>query len=133
MTTTAVNSIGEKINPDHKVGVEPANAHLRVEFGGEAIANSGRALVLHKDNYEPVYYFPQDDVRMNLLTPTDHSTHCPYKGDASYWTINAGGKELPNGAWGYLDPLEERPDIEGMVAFYQRDVDAVYVGGERWE
>ena len=129
--TTAVNSIGGKIDPDHMVATEPANAHVKVEFGGEAIAESSRALLLHEDGHEDVYYFPREDVRMDLLCAIPGSTHCPYKGDASYWTINAGGGELHGGAWGYTDPLKERPEIKGLIAFYQGNVDAVYVNGER--
>ena len=128
--TTAVNSIGGKIDPDHMVVTESANVHVRVEFGGEAIAESSNALVLHEDNYDDVYYFPQDDVRMDLLYAISGTTHCPYKGDASYWTVSAGGKELHGGAWGYHEPLAERPEIKGMIAFYQTRVDAVYVDGE---
>ncbi len=129
--TTAVNSIGGKIDPGHMVATEPANAHVKVEFGGETIAESSRALLLHEDGHEDAYYFPQDDVRMDLLSPIPDSTHCPYKGDASYWTINVGDRVLPGAAWGYLDPLAERPEIEGLIAFYQGNVDAVYVNGER--
>ena len=128
--TTAVNSIGGKIDPDHLVSTEPANVHVRIEFGGETIAESSRALVLHEHVYADVYYFPQDDVRMDLLTAIPESTHCPYKGDASYWTVEAGGRKLHGGAWAYLDPLEERPEIKGMVAFYQTKVDAVHVDGK---
>ena len=129
--TTAVNSIGGRIDPGHMVATEPATVQVRIEFGGEAIADSSRALVLHEDSHDDVYYFPQEDVRMDLLHAISGSTHCPYKGDASYWTVDAGGRQLHGGAWGYLEPLAERPEIEGMIAFYQVHVDAVYVDGQR--
>ncbi len=132
MATTAVNSIGGRIDPDHSVEVEPSGVRAKVDFGGEVIAESGRTLLLREDRHEDVYYFPKEDVRMDMLTPTDRSTHCPYKGDASYWTLQAGGRELQNGAWSYLDPLEERPEIKGYIAFYQRDVDEFTVDGKPW-
>ncbi len=132
MATTAVNSIGGRIDPDHKDDVEPVGVLAEVEYGGEVIAESSQPRLLTEDRHEDVYYFPQEDVRMELLVPTDRSTHCPYKGDASYWTLRAGGRELQNGAWAYLDPMEERPEIRGYIAFYQRDVDAFTVDGQAW-
>jgi uncharacterized protein (DUF427 family) len=73
-----------------------------------------------------VYYFPPEDVRSEFLEPTDQHTRCPYKGEASYWTIKVGDKVAENAMWGYLDPLPGREDIRGYRAFYWNRVDAWY-------
>src|SRR5689334_7731649 len=80
-----------KVGP-HRVEVEPSPRRVRVFFNGEVIADSKRALLLRETNITPVYYFPQEDVRMDLMTPTDLHTRCPYKGEASYWSITVGDK-----------------------------------------
>jgi uncharacterized protein (DUF427 family) len=90
------------------------------------IVDSKRVKLLFETGHLPVYYFPVDDVRMDLLEPTDRSTHCPYKGQASYWTVRAGGRMAENAVWGYQDPLPERTDIKGYVAFYWNKMDAWY-------
>src|SRR5467141_1435653 len=69
-------------------------------------------------------------VRLDLLTPTNTSTRCPYKGKASYWTVNVGGKEFTDIVWGYPAPIPECPKIENLLCFYDEKVDAVYVDGE---
>ncbi|HEY7068433.1 MAG TPA: DUF427 domain-containing protein [Chloroflexota bacterium] len=118
-------------DPNHKVEIEPSPRWVRVEVNGQIIADSKRTMLLRETNNRPVYYFPQADVRMDLLTPTDHHTYCPYKGDASYWTIKVGDKVLENSAWGYLDPLEGSEAIKGYVAFYFNRVDAWYEEAEQ--
>jgi len=94
---------------------------VRVEFGGEVVADSTRALVMREADYPPVHYFPRDDVRMDLLTRTGHATRCPYKGDASYWTVEAGGRAAENAVWSYEAPI---PGIAGYLAFYRERMDA---------
>jgi len=110
-------------NPDHKVEVEPSPRWVRVRFGGETIVDSKHVLLLRETNHLPVYYFPPQDVRMDLLIPTDHHTHCPYKGDASYWAVKVGDRVSENAVWSYLDPFPERQDIKGYLAFYWNKVD----------
>jgi uncharacterized protein (DUF427 family) len=105
--------------PGRTIYLEPTPKRLRVEVGGEVIADSRRAFMLQEGGLQPVYYFPPEDVRMELLEATDRHTHCPKKGDASYYTIRAGGEEVENGAWYYPEPLPDAPEgLRGLIAFY---------------
>ncbi len=106
--------------------MEISPRRVRVEFGGEVIADSLKTLLIRETKHVPVYYFPKPDVRMELLSPTGHSTHCPFKGDASYWTIDAGGKTSENAAWGYEAPFVECAGLKDHVAFYWNRVDHWY-------
>jgi uncharacterized protein (DUF427 family) len=102
---------------------------VRAFFADTAIADTSRVLLLLERRHLPVYYFPMDDVRMELLKETDRHTHCPRKGDASYWTIEVGDRRSENAAWSYLDPIPKASEIKGYVAFYDERVD-IYVDGE---
>ena len=82
--------------------------------------------LLHETGYLPIWYFPRSDVRFDLLEATDHTTHCPFKGDARYWTIRAGGKLAENKVWGYPEILPGTPDIKDRVAFYWDAVEHWY-------
>lgn len=104
--------------PGRTIYLEPTPKRLRVEVGGEVIADSRSAFLLHESGLQPVYYFPADDVRADVLEATDRHTHCPKKGDASYYTIRAGGEVVENGAWYYPEPLESAPFLRGLIAFY---------------
>jgi uncharacterized protein (DUF427 family) len=106
--------------------VEPSPRRVRVKFNGEIIADSKRAVLLRESNLLPVYYFPPEDVRQDVLTPTDQHTRCPYKGEASYWTVTVGDKTAENAMWGYRDPLPGREDIADYRAFYWNKMDAWY-------
>jgi uncharacterized protein (DUF427 family) len=110
----------------HRVHVEPSPRRVRVKFNDEVIADSRRVLLLRETGHLPVYYFPPEDVRQDLLEPTELHTRCPYKGEASYWTIRVGDREAKDAMWGYLDPLPGREDIRGYRAFYWNRVDAWY-------
>ena len=81
--------------------------------GGETIADSRRALLLHESGHQPVYYFPPEDVRADLLEPCDRHTRCPKKGEASYHTIRVGDKVVEAGAWYYPEPLDGRRAAQG--------------------
>jgi uncharacterized protein (DUF427 family) len=104
--------------PGRALYLEPTPKRIRVEVGGVTIADSRRAMMLHESGQQPIYYFPPDDVRADVLVPSDRHTHCPKKGDASYYTINAGGEVVKDGAWYYPDPLPGAPPITGLIAFY---------------
>jgi len=95
--------------------------------GGVAVADSAQTLLLLEKNHRPVYYFPVEDVRMELLSATDRHTHCPLKGKASYWTIEAGEKRVENAAWAYLKPIPGAAPIRGMVAFYAKKLDELII------
>jgi uncharacterized protein (DUF427 family) len=101
---------------------------VRAIFAGTAIADSTRPLLLLERNHRPVYYFPVDDVRMDLLKATNEHTHCPRKGDASYWTIEVGDRRSENAAWSYLDPIAKAAEIKGYVAFYGKKLDSLVEG-----
>ena len=93
---------------------------------GEAVvADSKRTLILREQGYEPVYYFPPDDVDFSLLEPTEHTTYCPYKGHASYYRIPAGGERSINAAWQYRDAFPWVGEISGYLAFYPNRVDSI--------
>ncbi|MBM2812347.1 MAG: hypothetical protein HW416_3106 [Chloroflexi bacterium] len=113
-------------DPNHKVETEPSARWVRVKFAGATIVDTRNALLLRETRHTPVYYFPPSDVRMDLMHPTDLGTHCPYKGDASYWTLTVGDKVAENVAWSYLAPLPEQPALAGLVAFYWNKMDGWY-------
>ncbi len=102
-----------------RMTLEPAGKRLRAVFGGEVIAESEAALVLSEKGYPPRIYFPPAEVRMERLTRTEHATRCPWKGQAAYWTLGAGGETLENGAWAYPTPLPELAALADYVSFYE--------------
>ena len=112
-------------NPDRIVRLEPSPRRVRVKFGGEWIADSTDMVLMYESGHLPVYYFPVKDVRLDLLHPTDHSSYCQYKGDASYWSIEAGGRTAENAVWAYQTPYNEMVAIglQDYCAFYWDRVD----------
>ncbi|HEY6634539.1 MAG TPA: DUF427 domain-containing protein [Acidimicrobiia bacterium] len=115
-------------DPYTRIDIVPSSRRVRVEVDGECVAESTGAAFLFETGLPTRYYLPKPDVRMDLLTPTDRSTRCPYKGTARYWTVSAAGKTHENLVWGYDAPLPESQKILGMVAFYNEKVD-IYVDG----
>jgi uncharacterized protein (DUF427 family)/putative intracellular protease/amidase len=125
-------------NPVPKDGAEPATprGHTitteRVDglatamWGGQVVAESRNALLLRETGLAPVTYFPMEDVRMDLMYRTEHHSTCPFKGEASYWGIDAGWRRVDNIAWAYEDPLPDRLDLKGRIAFYEGKLDASY-------
>jgi uncharacterized protein (DUF427 family) len=112
----------------HTITVTPAGEHVEVRVGGETVAASDRALVLRESGLPPRYYLPRDDVRTDLLKATDKATTCPFKGQATYWSLRIGDETWVDLVWSYPHPIDERADIAGMLAFYDERVDLV-VGG----
>jgi uncharacterized protein (DUF427 family) len=100
---------------DHALYLEESPKRVRVMFNGETVADSRKAKLLHEAGLLPVYYFPMEDVRMDLLEETDHTTHCPFKGDASYWSVRVGARVAENAVWGYPEVLEGAPPLSGLV------------------
>ncbi|MBW8486395.1 DUF427 domain-containing protein [Actinomadura parmotrematis] len=122
---------GENVNyriegPAHRLYGHPFPRRVRAEFGGETVLDTERGLYVHETGLLPVLYVPEDDVRAGLLERTGHSTHCPFKGDAAYWTVRAGGRTAENGVWGYPEPKEEAAWLRGHLAFYWKALDAWY-------
>jgi uncharacterized protein (DUF427 family) len=92
--------------------------------GEETVADSRRAFLLHESGLQPVYYFPPEDVRQDLLEPSDKHTHCPKKGEASYHSVRVGDRVVKAGAWYYPDPLPQAPEaLRGLIAFYYDRMD----------
>lgn len=104
--------------PDYRVELDPSKARVAVRIGGERVAETEQALIVRESKHAPVTYVPFADVNSDLLEATDHTTFCPFKGDASYWTVRVGDHAYENVMWGYLDPFEEVAGIKGYVAFY---------------
>ncbi|MEJ2121736.1 MAG: DUF427 domain-containing protein [Alphaproteobacteria bacterium] len=113
--------------PEHTITLEREGKRVSVVFNGETIAESTNAITLREANYPPMYYLPRDDVRADVLTRTDHSTHCPFKGDAAYWSIKVGDKDSENAVWSYEIPFDEVVEIKDHMAFYPDRMDAVDV------
>jgi uncharacterized protein (DUF427 family) len=114
--------------PDHPITITANPKRVRALFQGHVIADSGGALTLQEAGYKPVQYFPRDDVDMAFLSRTSHSTHCPYKGDASYFTISRDGKIAENKVWSYEEPYDAVGVIRGHLAFYPDTVEVVEAG-----
>jgi uncharacterized protein (DUF427 family) len=110
----------------HTLYFEDSPRRVRVMLGGEVVADSRRAKLLHETGHLPVYYFPKEDVRTELLEESDRRTHCPFKGEASYWTVKVGDKGAENAVWGYPDPIDSAPPLAGYLAFYWRMMDHWY-------
>jgi uncharacterized protein (DUF427 family) len=122
---------GFKSHPDHRVDLVPESRRVRVIFGGVTIADTTAALRVEETGHDPVLYVPEKDMRLGMLHPTDQHTRCPFKGEASYWTIEvpeAGGvRRAENAVWGYPHPYDEVAGIVGHYAFYPNRVDSITV------
>jgi uncharacterized protein (DUF427 family) len=114
--------------PDHPITVAPTGKRVVVRLAGTVIADTTDALTLQESTYPPVQYIPRKDLDMSLLERTDHSTYCPYKGDASYFSIPIGGLRSVNAIWTYETPYDAVAAIKDHVAFYGDRVDSVSIG-----
>jgi uncharacterized protein (DUF427 family) len=111
--------------PDHPISIETNPSRVVVTVGGKIIADTNAALTLREASYPPVQYIPRRDVDMAALTRSEHTTYCPYKGDASYYSIPAGGDRSINAVWTYENPFEWIARIKDYVAFYPDRVDEI--------
>jgi uncharacterized protein (DUF427 family) len=109
--------------PEHPITIEPNPGRVIVSIGGEQVADTREALTLSEAGYNPVQYIPLSDVNMALLTPSDHETYCPFKGDASYYSVPSAGERGLNVIWQYREPYDAVAQIRGHVAFYADRVD----------
>jgi uncharacterized protein (DUF427 family) len=109
--------------PNHPISIEKNPSRVVVTVGGKVIADTREALTLREASYPAVQYIPRRDVDMAALTRSEHTTHCPYKGDASYYNIPAGGDRSLNAAWTYEMPFEAMARIKDYLAFYPDRVD----------
>jgi uncharacterized protein (DUF427 family) len=108
--------------PDHPITIEPVGGRVVVRFHGEVIADTVRALELCEASYKPVLYVPRSDARMGHFARTAHGTHCPYKGDASYFDLTGGGASAHNAVWSYETPFPAMAAIKDHLAFYPQHV-----------
>ena len=107
----------------HTVTTAPAEIHVEVWVDGQQIASSDRPVLLEETGLPTRYYLPRADVRMDLLRGTNFVTHCPFKGQASYWTLTLGDQVYDGIAWSYETPIEAARDIEGLLCFYPERVE----------
>ena len=115
--------------PEHRVDLLPENRRVRVTFADQVVADSTQAVRVEETGHEPVHYIPEQDLRFELLRPTEHHTYCPFKGDCSYWTleVDGGKRRSENAVWGYPAPYDEARGLSGHYAFYKSRVDAIEV------
>ncbi len=106
------------LDPAHTITLESHDGKATVSWNGNVIAESNNAVKLFERKHDAVFYFPQQDVRTELMERTDHATHCPYKGDASYWTLKEGDSVAENSVWAYESPIDAVAGIKNMMAFY---------------
>lgn len=115
-------------DPYTRVDILPSSRHVEVLVNGVAVADSTRPTLLFETGLPVRYYFDEPDVEMTLLTPSEKVTACPYKGEASYWSVEAGDQTFKDIAWSYRDPLPESDRIGGLIAFLDEKVDVVVDG-----
>ena len=116
-------------DPYSRVDILASSRHVRVEVDGVTVAESRQPRILFETGLPPRYYIPLTDVRIDLLRPSDTLSHCPYKGTASYWSVDAGHGVRPDLVWMYRAPLPESQKIAGLACFYNEKAD-IYVDGE---
>ena len=119
--------------PAHKLLMQEFPRRVRAVFGGQTVVDTTRAVLLHETGLPPQVYVPLDDIRADLIQPTDHHTYCPFKGTASYWTVTAGGQVAENAIWAYPEPNEESSWLKGYAGFYWDAMDEWYDEDERVE
>jgi uncharacterized protein (DUF427 family) len=119
---------GWKNHPDHRITTEAAAVRVRVTFNGEVIADSREAVRVDEGDYAAVYYLPRKDVKMERLMRTTHTTYCPFKGNASYYSLSSGGRIAENAVWSYETPYDEMGVIKELLAFYTDKVDSIVAG-----
>jgi uncharacterized protein (DUF427 family) len=111
--------------PDHPISIDASPSRVVVTVGGQVVADTRDALTLREASYPAVQYIPRRDVDMAALTRSEHTTYCPYKGDASYYSIPAGGDRSLNAVWTYETPFEAVAQIKDYIAFYSDRVDEI--------
>ncbi len=109
--------------PDHPITVTPADSTVTVRLGDRTIATTDRALVLQEASYPAVYYLPLEDVDADVLRPSSHESYCPFKGDASYYSLADGDTVLADAVWSYVTPYDAVSEIANHVAFYPQHVE----------
>ena len=112
----------------HRITVSDPVVVVRVEIDGVVVAETAHARVLYEGGLPPRYYIPREDVRMDLLGRTEHATTCPFKGAASYWTLELDDDRHENIVWSYEAPIESMLELAGLLCFYNERVELVVAG-----
>ncbi len=126
--STGNSAPGYKKHPEHRIEMKTAGGRVRVTFNGEVIADSREAVRMNEGDYAAVYYLPRKDVKMERLMRTTHTTYCPFKGHASYYSLSSGGRTAENAVWSYETPYDEMGVIKELLAFYPDKVDSIVAG-----
>lgn len=116
---------GYKQRPDHRITTQPAPGRVQVKLKGEVIADTRHAIRMNEGSYAPVYYIPRKDAKMDRLVRTSHHTYCPFKGQASYYSLKDGAE---NAVWSYERPYDEVQVIKDHLAFYPDKVEIAVEG-----
>lgn len=119
-------------DPYTRVDILASSRHVEIQVDGVPVAESRQPRILFETGLPPRYYLPLADLRLDLLTPSDTQSHCPYKGTASYWHLEVNGQRYDDVVWMYRAPLPESQKVAGLAAFYNEKVD-VYLDGELQE
>jgi uncharacterized protein (DUF427 family) len=117
--------------PAHRLLMQDFPRRVRAVFGGQAVCDTARGVLLHETGLLPQLYVPQEDIRAELLRPTEHHTYCPFKGTASYWSVVAGDQVAENAIWAYPEPNPESQWLRGYAGFYWDAMDEWYDEDER--
>jgi uncharacterized protein (DUF427 family) len=112
-------------SPHRRITITPAGRRVRVIFAGKVVAETTNALRMEEKGYPPRLYIPRSDTDMGALTRTAHRTHCPYKGDAGYFSVTANGRSAENAVWTYEQPIAAVAAIRDYLCFYDSKVDAI--------
>jgi len=114
-------------SPEHPLTIAPFAGRVRISFNGKVVAESRRAMKLQEASYPQVYYIPREDADWAAYHPSETQTHCPYKGQASYFTLDVDGRRVPDAAWSYENPYPAAGGVAGHLAFYPDRVDRIDV------
>jgi len=117
-------------DPFKRVDALPSKRQVRVVIDGHTVAETQRPHLVFETNHPVRYYIPQEDVRMDLLAPSATTSRCPYKGPASYWSVQIGGATFSDLVWGYMEPIPEIPKIKGLLCFFHERGCDIYVDGK---
>jgi uncharacterized protein (DUF427 family) len=107
----------------HRITITPSDVHVEVMVGGERVAASDRPVLLDETGLPTRYYLPPEDIRTDLLRPSSRTSRCPFKGEASYWSVKVDGKEYGDVAWSYEQPIPGAGGIAGLICFYPERVE----------
>jgi uncharacterized protein (DUF427 family) len=125
LSATAPETVNYRIDgPAHKLLMHPFTRRVRAEFAGRTVLDTRRGVLLHETALLPRLYVPEEDIDQALFVPSDHTTHCPFKGDATYRSLQVGDRRVENALWAYPDPLPEAKWLAGYASLYWEAADA---------